>query len=43
MLDRSRHLLVSELAIAKGVRESEAEMLIERALNKADLNMPAVL
>ena len=43
MLDRSRHLLVSELAIAKGVRESEAETLIERALNKADLNMPAVL
>lgn len=43
MLDRSRHLLVSELAIAKGVRESEAETLIERALNKADLNMPPVL
>ena len=29
MLDRSRHLLVSEIAIAKGVRESEAEALIE--------------
>jgi len=43
MLDRSRHLLVSELAIAKGVRESEAEALIEKALNKADLRMPAVL
>jgi CarD family transcriptional regulator len=43
MLDRSRHLLVSELAIAKGVREPEAETLIERALHKADLNMPAVL
>jgi CarD family transcriptional regulator len=43
MLDRSRHLLVSELAIAKGVRESEAEALIEKALNKADLSMPAVL
>jgi len=43
MLDRSRHLLVSELAIAKGVRELEAEALIEKALNKADLRMPAVL
>ena len=43
MLDRSRHLLVSELAIAKGVREFEAEALIEKALNKAELRMPAVL
>jgi CarD family transcriptional regulator len=43
MLDRSRHLLVSELAIAKGVREFEAEALIEKALNKAYLRMPAVL
>ena len=43
MLDRSRHLLVSELAIAKGVGESEAEALIEKALNKSDLRMPAVL
>ena len=43
MLDRSRHLLVSELAIAKGVRETEAEALMEKALNKADLSMPAVL
>ena len=43
MLDRSRRLLVSELAIAKGVREPEAEALIEKALNKADLTMPAVL
>ena len=43
MLDRSRHLLVSELAIAKGVAEVEAEALIEKALHKADLPMPAVL
>ena len=43
MLDRSRHLLVSELAISKGVGESEAAALIERALNKAELHMPAVL
>ena len=43
MLDRSRRLLVSELAIAKGVTESEAESLIEKALNKSDLTMPAVL
>jgi CarD family transcriptional regulator len=43
MLDRSRHLLVSELAIARGVRESDAEALMEKALNKAALTMPAVL
>jgi CarD family transcriptional regulator len=43
MLDRSRHLLVTELSIAKGVREAEAEALIEKALNKAELTMPAVL
>jgi len=43
MLDRSRHLLVSELSIAKGVPETEAEALIEKALNKAELTMPAVL
>ena len=43
MLDRSRHLLVSELSIVKGVSEVEAEALIEKALNKAELSMPAVL
>jgi CarD family transcriptional regulator len=43
MLERSRHLLVSEMAIAKGIRESEAEALMEKALNKANLSMPAVL
>jgi CarD family transcriptional regulator len=43
MLDRSRHLLVTELAIAKGVGEPEAEALIEKALNKAYLRMPAIL
>src|SRR5260370_22614405 len=43
MLDRSRHLLVTELSIAKGVRQAEAEALIEKALNKAELTMPAEL
>ena len=43
MLDRSRHLLVMELSIAKGIRELEAEGLLERALNKACLSLPAVL
>lgn len=41
MLDRSRHLLVSELAIARGIGETEAESLIEKSLHKAALNMPA--
>jgi CarD family transcriptional regulator len=43
MLDRSRHLLVTELSIARGVREGEAEALLERALNKACLSLPAIL
>ncbi len=43
MLERSRHLLVSEMAIAKGIPESDAEALMEKALNKANLSMPAVL
>lgn len=43
MLDRSRHLLVSEVSIARGVRDFEAESMLEKALNKADLSMPAVL
>jgi CarD family transcriptional regulator, regulator of rRNA transcription len=43
MLDRARHLLVSELSIARGLRETDAEAALDRALNKAGLSLPAVL
>jgi CarD family transcriptional regulator len=34
MYDRAKHLLVSEVAIVKGISEPEADLLIERSLNK---------
>lgn len=43
MLDRARHLLVSELSIARGMKQLEAEAALEKALNKAGLSLPAVL
>ncbi|MBI1791149.1 MAG: CarD family transcriptional regulator [Acidobacteria bacterium] len=43
MLDRARHLLVTEVTIARRVPESEARTLLEKSLNKAGLAMPAVL
>ena len=35
MYDRARHLLVSEVAIVKGITEPEAEGLIDRCLDKS--------
>ncbi|MGH8248234.1 MAG: hypothetical protein ACREUU_17570 [Gammaproteobacteria bacterium] len=43
MLDRARHLLVSEITIARAVREPEAEVLLDRSLQKAGLALPPVL
>jgi CarD family transcriptional regulator len=43
MLDRARYLLVSELAMAKGVDESEMEELLTKSLVKCDLRFPDVL
>ncbi len=40
MLDRARYLLVSELALAKNVDESEVENLLSRALAKSKLKFP---
>ena len=34
MYERAKHLLVSEIAIVKGIAEPEAEVIIEKALNK---------
>ena len=40
MLDRSRYLLVSELATVKCVPEKTAEMLIDKSLSKSRLKLP---
>ena len=34
MYERAKHLLVSEIAIVKGIAEPEAESLVEKSLNK---------
>lgn len=41
MLERARTMIVSETSIAKSVSEPEAVGLIERALGKCGLRMPA--
>lgn len=43
MLDRARHMLVSEVSIARAVPEVHAVALLQRSLSKAGLSMPAVL
>jgi CarD family transcriptional regulator len=43
MLDRARHMLVTELSMARRVPETEAVSLLQKALGKAQLALPAVL
>jgi len=43
MLDRSRHMLVTELSIARRIGEGEAIILLQKHLGKAALSLPAVL
>jgi len=43
MLDRARHMLVSEISISRNVPEITAESLLQRALSKAGLTLPAVM
>jgi CarD family transcriptional regulator len=43
MLDRSRHMLVTEISIARGISESEAVDLLQKYLGKAGLELPPVL
>jgi CarD family transcriptional regulator len=43
MLERSRHMLLSEISIARGVPEITASQLMQRALAKASLPLPAAL
>jgi len=40
MLERTRYLLVSELAMSKNVEESVIEDLLDRALTKSKLRFP---
>ena len=43
MLDRARHMLITELSISRGLREEEVVDLLQRALAKASLNLPSPL
>ena len=43
MLDRARHMLVSEISISRGVPEITAVALMQRALLKSGLSLPANL
>ena len=40
MLDRARHMLVSEISIARGVPEIHALVLLQRSLAKSGLTLP---
>jgi len=42
MLDRARHMLVAEVSIARNVAELHATAMLQRALAKAGLELPAV-
>ena len=43
MLDRARHMLVTELTIARRLHEEEAVAILQKALAKAHLSLPPVL
>lgn len=43
MLDRARHMLVSEISIARRVPEDDAVASLQKALGKAALTLPPVL
>jgi len=43
MLDRARHMLVSEVSISRNVPEIHAAGMLQRALDKAGLSLPTAL
>ena len=43
MLDRARHMLISEVSICRGVPEAEAIEVLQKALAKASLPFPAAM
>ena len=42
MLDRARHMLVSEISISRSVPDIHATSVLQRALAKAGLTLPAI-
>lgn len=43
MLDRARHMLITELSTSRGMSEAEAAAILEQALAKCDLHLPEPL
>jgi CarD family transcriptional regulator len=43
MLDRARHMLITELSTSRGMTEAEAALVLEKALIKAQLHLPEPL
>ena len=43
MLDRARHMLVTELSLVRRMPEGDAAGLLQKSLAKTGLNLPAVL
>lgn len=43
MLDRARHMLIMEFSTSRGLKEAEAGDMLEKALAKAQLHLPAAL
>ncbi len=43
MLERARHMLVTEVSISRGINEAEAEQMLSRSLAKSSLRWPEPL
>ena len=43
MLDRARHMLVTEVSISRGISEAEGILLLDKALAKSHLRLPPPL
>jgi len=43
MLDRARHMLITELSTSRGLKEDHARTMLDQALAKAQLHLPEPL
>jgi CarD family transcriptional regulator len=43
MLDRARHMLITELAVSRGIPEAAVTAMLQKALEKASLRLPSAL
>jgi CarD family transcriptional regulator len=43
MLDRARHMVITELSTSRGLPEAEAAQILDQALAKARLHLPEPL